>query len=329
MIAADLARAALYGSVPVAWLLHVLTMQQLYAVVLAAGVSTVFFEVSAQSHLPQVVGRLRLGQANAHLVTLDAVTQIGGRSVGGFLVALVSAPVAIGIDAATYVWSAACLLRIRWPEPRPDHAGPRALRREIREGVRFVAGHPVLRPIALAGACTNLAIQLCQTMLPVEFVRLGLPGGAIGLFFALSGVGVLLGSLSARPLARRFGPGRVLWLMGLAVAPFGVLIALVDRGPALWLAAGAWLVTTFKVGIDNVIKVSFRQAVTPDRLLGRMNATMRFVLTGALALGAALAGLLGEFVDVRAALWVGAALFATVWVPMFFSPLRTRNDLPA
>ncbi|MFD0573637.1 hypothetical protein ACFQ0T_35960 [Kitasatospora gansuensis] len=114
--------------------------------------------------------------------------------------------------------------------------------------------------------------------------------------------------------------------MGLAVAPVGVLVAVVDRGPALWLAALAWLVTTFKVGINNVIMVSFRQSVTPDLLLGRMNATVRVVLTGSLAIGAALAGLLGEFASPRTALWVGAVGLATAWLPILLSPLRTGAE---
>ncbi|MFE7191140.1 MFS transporter [Kitasatospora sp. NPDC057541] len=328
MIAADLARVALLGSVPAAWLLDCLTIQQLYLVVLLVGAATVLFDVAALSQLPDLVGRDRLTQANAHLVTVDALSQIGGRSVGGFLVALLSAPAAVVVDAASYLGSAILLLRIRRAEPRPQHRRDARLGGEIREGLRFVFGHPTLRAVALAGACTNLSIQLCQTMLPVLFTReLGLSDGVIGLYFAAGGLGVFIGSQSARRLAHRLGAGRVLWLMGLAVAPFGALLALADRGPALWLAAAAWLITTCKVGIDNVITVSFRQSVTPDHLLGRMNATMRVVLTGSLAVGAALAGLLGELASVRTALWVGAAGLATVWVPIFFSPLRTRREL--
>ncbi|MFG3051353.1 MFS transporter [Kitasatospora sp. NPDC048239] len=329
MIAADLARAALFGSVPAAWLLDVLTIHQLYLVALLSGAATVFFDVAVQSHLPDLVGREQLTDANSHLVTVDAITQVGGRSAGGFLVSLLSAPAAVAVDAVSYLWSAACLRRIRQPEPQPRQRADRSLASEVRQGLRFVFGHPLLRPIALAGAATNLSVQLCQTVLPVVFVReLDLPGSAIGLFFATGGIGVFLGSLSARWLTRRFGAGRVLWLMGLAVAPLGVLVALVDRGPALWLAAGAWLVTTCKVGIDNVIKVSFRQHATPDPLLGRMNATMRVVLTGSLTIGAALAALLGEFASPRTALWIGATGLATAWIPILCSPLRTTRHLP-
>ncbi|MBB4950711.1 putative MFS family arabinose efflux permease [Kitasatospora gansuensis] len=328
MIAADLARAALFGSVPAAWLLGVLTIHQLYLVVLLAGTATVFFDVAAQSHLPDLVERDRLTEANAHLATTDAVTQVGGRSAGGFLTALLTAPAAVAVDAVSYLCSAVCLLRIRRPEPLPrPHLAGRSLAGEIRQGLRFVFGHPLLRPLVLAAAAGNLSIQVCQTMLPVVFVQeLELPESALGLFFATGGIGVFLGSLSARRLAHRLGAGRVLWLMGLAVAPVGVLVAVVDRGPALWLAALAWLVTTFKVGINNVIMVSFRQSVTPDLLLGRMNATVRVVLTGSLAIGAALAGLLGEFASPRTALWVGAVGLATAWLPILLSPLRTGAE---
>ncbi|MFB8243404.1 MFS transporter, partial [Kitasatospora purpeofusca] len=316
MIAADLLRAALLGSVPAAWALDLLTIHQLYAVALLTGAATVFFDIAAQSHLPDLVGRDRIGEANSRLTTLDAVARIGGRSAGGFLVALLSAPVAVLLDAASHLVSAACLLRIRRAEPAAAAAGPGRLGAEIREGLRFVLGHSSLRAVALSGACGNLSVQLCQTVLPVLFVReLGLSSGAIGLFFATGGVGALLGSLAARPIARRIGAGRTLCAAGLAVAPFGTLVALVDRGPALWLAAGGWLITTFKVGVDNVIKVSYRQSVTPERLLGRMNATMRLLLTGALAAGAALAGLLGELLSTRAALSVGALGLALAWVP--------------
>ncbi|MFI5529994.1 MFS transporter [Kitasatospora sp. NPDC051853] len=329
MIAADLVRAALLGSVPAAWALHVLTLPQLYLVALLTGAATVFFDVAAQSHLPDLVGRDRIGAATTRLATLDAVAQIGGRSAGGFLVALLSAPLAVLLDAVSHLVSAVCLLRIRRPEPSATGAARGRLGAEVREGLGFVLGHPSLRAIALSGACGNLSVQLCQTLLPVLFVRdLGLSGGAIGLFFALGGVGALLGSLSARPLARRIGAGRTLCAAGLAVAPFSALVALADRGPGLWLAGGGWLVTTFKVGVDNVIKVSHRQAVTPERLRGRMNATMRLVLTGALATGAALAGLLGELLSTRAALSVGAAGLALAWVPVWLSPLRRLRSVP-
>ncbi|MCX5398290.1 MFS transporter [Streptomyces sp. NBC_00102] len=329
-IAADLVRTALLGSVPVAWWAGALTMVQLYAVVLLSGVATVFFDVSNQSFLPHVVGREHLGAANARLVTMQAVNQVAGRSLGGYLVQLLTAPLAVLVDACSYLCSAFCLLALRRPEP--DLPPPRAnahLGREILEGTRFVLGHPLLRPLALEGACNNLATQTIVTVLPVLFVRdLGLPEGALGAFLAVAGVGVFLGSLSARAIARKIGEGRAMWVPGLCVVPTAFFIPFMTGGAMLWPAVGAYLLITFKIGVDNVLKVTYRQTVTPAPLLGRMNATFRFLLTGAMAIGSVLAGVLGELVGVRAALWAGALVLSVTWLLVFCSRYRRMKDLP-
>lgn len=328
-VAADLARALLLGSIPVAWALDSLTLGHLYAVVLLAGVGTVFFDVAAQSYLPHVVGRGGLVEANSRLASVDAANQVAGRSVGGYLVQLLTAPVAIAVDATSYLWSAFCLGRIRRPEPLADRSDRRRLWGDVREGLRFVVGHPLLRPMAAAGALTNLSVQLNVTMLPVLFVReLDLSAGVLGLYLAGGGLGVLIGTSSARRVGRALGYGRAMWIVGLASAPLKLLIPLVDRGPMLWVAGFAWMLATLQVGLNNVLQVSLRQRITPDRLLGRMNATMRFLLTGAVAVGAALSGVLGEWGGPRAALWVGAAGLAVVWVPTYLSPLRSMRELP-
>lgn len=141
-------------------------------------------------------------------------------------------------------------------------------------------------------------------------------------------MGSLLGALTARRLAGRIGHGRALWLPGLLVAPLGLLVALVDTGPMLWLAGLGWLALAWRTGIGNVIGVSLRQAATPDALLGRMNATFRFLLTGALTVGAAIAGLLSQFTDVRTSLLVGAVANGLTWLPVFLSPLRVLRRPP-
>lgn len=324
LIAADLVRAALLASVPVAWWLDALTMTQLYAVVALAGVGTVFFDVANQSYLPSVVGRPALLAANTRLVGMDAVADIAGRGAAGFAVAFVTAPVAVLADAVSYLVSAWCVLRIRHREGEPAVRG----RSRVRDGVAFVAGHPVLRALAAAGALGNLGIVLVLTMLPVVLVdELRLSAGVLGLFLASGGVGMLLGSLVARRLAVRFGAGRVVLLANVVVAPFGFGVVFVGHGPALWVAGATWLVVTTKTGADNVLNVSFRQQVTPDALLGRVMATFRFLLTGALAVGAAAAGVLGEFGGPRAALVAGACVLACVWVPVLLSPLRHTREL--
>jgi predicted MFS family arabinose efflux permease len=329
MIVADLSRTVLFGWLPVAAVLHVLTLGQLYFVVLVSGGATVFFDVASQSYLPFVVGRDGLVTANARLASVDAINQVAGRGAGGFLVDLVSAPFAIAITAAGFLWSALWLLRIRLSEPKPVPRKDSHLLREMREGLSFVFGHPLLRPIALAGTLTNLSVQISVVMLPVIFVReLHLSPAILGLYLTSGGAGVLLGTSAARRIGEWLGTGRAIWIIGLVTTPLKFALPFMNPGPLLWLAALAWLLTTVQVGINNVLQVSFRQRATPDRLLGRMNATMRFLLTGALALGSGIAGLVGQYVGLRPVLWVGAVGLAIAWVPCFFSPLRDMRDLP-
>ncbi|NES27427.1 MFS transporter [Micromonospora terminaliae] len=329
MVAADLARAALYASIPLAWWADVLTLGQLYAVVLLTGVGTVFGDVAAQSFLPELVGRDRLVAANSLLMTTNATIQIGGRGFGGLLVQWLGAPLALALNAVTHLLSALALTRVR-PTATAGTGRNRpadGFGRQLAEGVRHVLGNPLLRPLAVSLAGINLTVNLMTTMLPVVFLRdLGLGAGALGLFLGAGGVGALLGAVTARPLAARIGHGRALWLPGLLVAPAGALVALVDTGAWLWLAGLGWLALAWRTGIGNVIGVSLRQRATPDALLGRMNATFRFLLTGAIAVGAGLAGLLGEYAGPRTPLWVGAIGAALTWLPLYRSPVRTLPD---
>lgn len=327
LVAADVARAAVLCSVPVAWWLGALHIGQLYAVVLLCGIGTVFFDVANQSYVPQVVGRSALLAANTRLVSMDAVNDIAGRGVAGYLVALVTAPVAVLVDAVSYLVSAWCVLRVRHREPVPVKAD-RRLWRDMTEGIQFVVRHRVLRAIAMSGALVNLGIVLIVTMLPVVLVdEMKVSPAVLGLFLAVGGVGTLLGSLVARRLAHWIGAGRLSLVGALVAAPCGFGMPFVAAGPWMWLAGTGWVIVTAVVGSNNVVLVSFRQSVTPDRLLGRMTASFRFLLMGALAVGAAAAGVIGEAVSPRAALAAGATAIALVWVPILASPLRKARDL--
>lgn len=329
LIAADLTRAALFASIPVAWWLGGLTLDQLYAVVLFNGCATVFFDVGSQSVLPGLVGRAALVRANGAVVSLIAAGYVAGRGAGGALVQLLTAPVAVVCAAATYLGSALRLFGMRRVPAPPPAAVREPLRAQIAAGLRHVLGNAELRALALTATLTNLGGQIVNTMLPLLFVRrLDLPASALGLFWAAGGVGLLLGSRCARPLARRVGHGRVLGYGGLLLAPAGALVPLVGRGPGLWVAGAGWLLAMSKTGMDNVLGVSLRQRMTPDTLLGRMNATFRFLLTGALAVGSAVAGAVGQEWGVRVALDLGGAFLATAFLPVFLSPVRRRRDLP-
>ncbi|MFD7088834.1 MFS transporter [Streptomyces sp. NPDC059896] len=330
LITADLARAALLASVPVAWWLDALTLTQLYVVVVLTGCATVFFDIGSQSVLPRLVDREGLVQANAAVMTLIAVGNVSGRGAGGGLVQLLTAPVALVCTAGAHLASAVRLTALRRaPAPPPPPGQPIRLSARIAEGLRHVLGDKELRALALTAALANLGSQIINTMLPVLFIReLGLPAGALGLFWAAGGAGLLLGARCARPLAARLGHGRTLAVAGLWLAPAGLLVPLIDDGAGLWLAGTGYLLAMFKTGMDNVLGVSLRQRKTSDALLGRMNATFRFLLTGALAVGSALAGLFGELVSVQSTLWIGGAVLAGAFLPTFLSPVRTRRELP-
>ncbi|QJT05824.1 MFS transporter [Streptomyces asoensis] len=329
LIGADLGRAVLFSSVPVAWWSDALTLAHLYAVVLLNGCATVFFDVGSQSVLPRLVDRAALVRANTAVVSLMAVGNIAGRGAGGGLVQLLTAPVAVLCAAGGYLASALQLCALRPDDDPPRPAPESRLGAQIAEGVRHVLGDRELRALALTAALSNFGSQIVTTMLPILFVReLHLSAGALGLFWGAGGLGLLLGAWCARPLAGRLGHGRALGLTGLVLAPAALLVPLIGRGPWLWIAGAAWVLTLFKTGVDNVLGVSLRQRMTPDALLGRMNATFRFILTGALAVGAAVSGLIGELAGVRAALWVGGALLAVNFLPVFLSPVRARRELP-
>ncbi|MFF0065766.1 MFS transporter [Streptomyces sp. NPDC005279] len=331
LIAADLARAGLFVSLPVAWSLDALTLGQLYTVVLLNSCATVFFDVSSQSFLPQLVGREELVQANSAVVTLQAASNVAGRGAGGGLVQLLTAPVAVMGVAVFYLASALRLIGIRRApasSPAPGRQ-PARLGAQIVEGLRHVLRNRELRALALTASLTNLGAQTINTLLPILFTReLGLSAGVLGLYLGMGGVGIFLGARCARPLARRLGYGRALGLAGLWVAPTALVIPLIDRGPWLWLAGTGWILATFTMGINNVLGVSLRQRLTPDLLLGRMNGTFRFMLTGAIAIGSGLAGLIGEFAGVHTALWVGGCCLALANLPVVLSPVRNRRELP-
>ncbi|MFB7449765.1 MFS transporter [Streptomyces sp. NPDC056194] len=344
LITADLLRAALFAWIPVAWWFDVLTFDVLCAVVLLSGAATVLFDVASQSVLPRLVGPAALIPANSALVSLMAAGNVAGRGAGGALVQLLGAPLAVVCAAAGHLGSALRLLRMgrgdarttertvhpAAPEPHAaDGRGP-GLRAQIAEGLRHVLGHAELRAIAVSGAVGNLGTVMVNTMLPVVFTReLGLSAGALGLFWAAGGVGLFLGARLARPLADRFGHGRGLVLAGLWLSPAGLLVPLMDRGVGLWAAVAGWVAFAVRTGTANVLGVSLRQRLTPADLLGRMNATFRFLLTGSMAVAAALAGAIGAHYSPRAALWAGGALICLSCLPTLLSPLRGRRDLPA
>jgi MFS family permease len=330
MIAADLVRFALFGSIPLAWALGVLTFAQLLAVALLGGVATVFFDVGYQSVLPAVVGRAGLVEGNAKLESTRAAAQAAGPALGGGLVQVVGAASAVLLDAVSYLVSAAFLAGMRTREQVPARDPDRSLRAEMAEGLRYVLGHPLLRPIVGCTGTANLFTGVLSAVTVLFLAReLGQPPAVVGLVLAAGSAAGVLGALTAGRWIRLLGQGRTIVTVPLATGPLALALPLATHGAGLaWFALGMAAVMYGGV-VYNVAQVSFRQTVTPDHLLGRMNASIRFLVWGPIPIGGLLGGTLGELVGLRATLLVAAVglLLCPVWV--LASPLRRLRDLPA
>ena len=329
LIVGDIGRALLLASIPMAWWAGVLTMWQLYVVALLTGTLTVFFDVAYQSYLPHLVGRDNLVEGNAKLEIVRTASQMGGPALGGQVVQWLTAPFAIAVNAATFVISAAYVGLIRKREPRPERRPDAHLGREILEGLRFVLGNRLLRAIAACTGSSNLFFSIFTAMAVLFLVRnLGLSPNQIGLYFSIIAVGGLLGVVLVKPVVRWLGQGPTIWISVAVTAPFGLLLPLAQPGWRTWLAAAGGIMISAGVVVYNVTQVSFRQGLTPERLLGRMNATMRFLVWGTMPIGGLLGGLLGGWFGARTALWIGAIGCCLAFLPVFFSPLRTMRELP-
>jgi predicted MFS family arabinose efflux permease len=334
LIVADIGRALLLGSIPVAAFLGALRIEQLYIVGFLSGALTVFFDVADQSYLPVLVKREHLVEGNSKLEMSRSVAQITGPGVAGVLVQFLSAPLAVAADAASFVASAIFLLFIRTSEPPPvRHAdGPTSIWGELREGLAVVLGNPLLRSIAGCTGTTNLFTNAMGAVYVLYLTRqLGIGPALLGLILAAGGPGALLGSVVAGKTATRFGLGAT--IIGSSVAT-GVAHLLVPfaSGPTVVLA-GMLMLSSFIGGmcnpIYNINQVSLRQAITPDRLQGRMNASVRFLVWGTIPIGALIGGVLGEAFGLWPTLLAMSVctLLAPLWV--VFSPVRALRAQPA
>jgi MFS family permease len=334
MIACDAARLLIIGSVPVAWAAGVLTMWQLYAVALAAGVCTVFFDVSYQSFLPALLKQEDLLDGNGKLGVTQSFAQLAGPGLGGGLVGAFGAAGAMSTDALSYAISVASLLGIRYREPRPEPsagqaAGPRSLRAEIAEGLRFVVGDPILRKIMACTASANLFSSMAGAVEIVFLIRvLHVRPADTGLLFALAAVGGVAGGVLSVRMARWLGSARVIWLSMLVFGLPQFLPALAEPGWRVALVPIGFATAFFAGVVYNVAQISYRQAICPPRLMGRMNAAVRWIVWGTMPIGALIGGALGTAIGVRPTLWIGliGSWAAGFWV--YFSPLRRMRDVP-
>jgi len=331
MIAADVARAVLLATIPVAAALGALRIELLVAVAFLVESFTVFFDIAYLTYIPSLVSRDDLVEANSRLEATASAAQVIGPALGGTLVRVLGAPLALLLDTLSYLVSATLIWRIRAQETEPQRAGAAmSLRAEIGQGLRAVWQSPVLRALALSATVLNVAGFLFLSIYVLYMTRdLGLGAESVGLVFAAGGVGALLGSLGAGPARGRWGVGRVLLGSQILFGLFGMLVPLTVLFPdaALPLVVAAEFLQWVMVLVFSVNSVSLRQAITPDHLLGRVNGTMRFIVWGSRPIGSLAGGYLGSQIGLPATLVVGAFGMLVAFAPLLASPIPKLRDI--
>lgn len=332
MLAANAIRMVLIASVPLLSALDLLSIEGLLAIACLVGTCSVLFDVSWMSFVPTLVKDRRLYiEANQKLGVTQSASDVAGPGVAGVIVGWLGPPTALALDAVSYLASLISLLTIRTKEPAPLPTAERHLGRELKEGVNWVFGHHLLRALALLAPFTNFSLTGVSTLFLLYGVRdKGLSPQLIGLVYSVSSVGALLGALGSAAIIRRFPTGLV----------YGLALTGIYAGPLLLIAAGgprplmiatfilSLLISYFGSGLSNVVQLTLRQTLTPQPLMGRMNAAFRTLLFGGGALGGLCGGLLGGALGLRGGLVVLTVCSAAMVIPLFLSPIIRLRTMP-
>ncbi len=329
MIAADFGRAAVLSSVPIAYAFDALTLGQLYATEFVAGCLTVFFDVSYLSFLPSLVSREQLASGNARLETTRAAADTLGPGLAGGLIGLVGAAAAIVADAASFAVSGALISLIRRPEHVAARSDREPIRHELWEGLRYVFGQRYLRVLTLCTGTWNLFSSIGFGIFIVYGVReLGLSAPLLGVIFMIGGIGATVAAAGSAPLTRRIGVGPAIVWPAIVSSAFFVFAPLAHRSTAVPFLVLGILGGSAAGMLFNVNQLTLRQAITPARLQGRMNAIVRFMYWGPQAVGFAIGGALASQLGLRDALWVSVLGSTAAMLPLAGSSVRRIRALP-
>jgi MFS family permease len=337
LIAADILRALLLLSIPAAYAGGVLAIGQLDVVVFLEACLGVLFNAAYPAYVPSLIGVDRVVEGNSRLASSSSLAEIGGPGLAGGLVQLIGAPLAILVDAISYVVSAISLILIRTAEPaRPVKIVPTHIRHEIVEGLRLVRRHKILVPLVLRSVIAHVAGSFYGVLYTLYLIEdLQLSPLLLGIVVSAGGVGSLVGSLFAQRAIRRFGLGPTLIWTAAGASAVGILTPLAG-GPLVLAVAMVLIPQLFGDGlqtIEGVAELSLIQGVIPDRILGRVNATLEVLSHGiAYPLGALLAAALASLISVRAGIAIGWAGMALSILLLVFSPLPRvlhASDVPA
>jgi MFS family permease len=329
LVFGDLGRAVALAVIPLAHALDALAMWQLYVVGFAVGICTVFFDVAYQSYLPSLVTREQLVEGNSKLEVSRSGGQLGGPALGGLLVSAFTAPLAVLVDALSFAWSALLVARIRRREETQGGPTERSMRREVAEGLQYIVGDPRWRAIALYVAVSNFFSSVAFSIFLVYAVReLDWSARLIGIVLAAGNVGWLLGAVLTSRISARFGIGRTLLASSALTGSAILLIPLAPKHLAVPFILVAQNIVALGIVLFNVTAISLMQALTPQRILGRMNASRRWIVWGTIPLGNVVGGVLAEWLGLRETIFVGAIGVSLCFVFLTAKPLRTIKTLP-
>jgi MFS family permease len=327
MIASDLGRMIALLTIPVAFSFGVLRIEQLYLVGLVVGVFNVFFGISYQSYLPALIERADLVEGNSKLEVSRSTAQLAGPAIAGLAIQVIGAARAIYIDAASFLVSAVSLWIIRKPEPEPSPgsaSGRTGFWHEMWEGIQVVVGNPTLWKIAGCTATWNLGSNMAFAVELIFMYRnLHMAPALVGVVFAIGAVGALLGAIATGPIVARVGVGRTLFLSAVSGGLLMATVLAAYTNAAVFLSALFFV--EFLLGSPyNITQVSLRQAITPDRVQGRMNATMRTIVWGTIPIGSVLGGLFAGVIGVPETIVLGGfvTLLASGWI--LAGPIRIK-----
>jgi len=331
MITADALRAAALLSIPVVAAIGTLTLVQLYAVAAILGVGTVIFDIAYLAYVPVLVGRADLLEANTKLEVSHSGSSLAGPALAGGLIQLVGAAPAILADAVSFLVSVATIAWIRQPEPSPRVESQPGLSvvADIRDGLRLVFGHPILRSMALLLTAGAVGFHLAEPAFYLFAYRnLRLSPGALGLVFAAGGVGAVIGAFMVGTVVRRLGLGATLALTVVGVGAGFLLWPLASVAAPLAVLIGAEFLVGLCDSMYNVSQVSLRQSVTPDHLLGRMTATLRTLFWGAWPLANLAGGILAGAIGAPLTIVIGGLIGLGTALIVLFGPLGRLREPP-
>jgi MFS family permease len=337
MVLMDLLRTAALLIIPLSVLLNALSMPVLYLVLFIIGAATLIYDVANQSYLPELLRGSRLAEANSRIMVIDSGASVAGPPIAGVIIGRFGGPLAIFLDSFSYLISAAMLRRMKHVEVPPvssQGAAPSRLRDEIRQGLHWVLTHPHLRGNALAALLFNFFGAMANGAVLIAYGRreLLLPAELLGLILGAGVIGLLIGSLTSRKIAARIGVGRSIILGGILLPSMPLGFALLDVSMGVvsiaLFAVLFQVIAFFGAALFHTNQVTYRQLVTPKALLGRMNASMKWVMLIGMPLGAVVGSIIAEQLGLQAALYASAIGIVVGPIPLFFSGIASVRRQP-